>query len=219
MAAGIGIQSQPCARNRAGGGEKDNWRRNFRRVKYITPFDTTKSSRIDQEVYGSDRRPPRPRRDPPDLPAGLARDAVLGDDGAGHDHRRLAAMRRSVSRLTSRPAVVPPSHRGGRCHRRSKAPPIISSRASGHDAISAMDAVRTDHRHHAGLGLPASGVSAGLTGRMYFQFALVIAATARSRRAVNAATLKPTQCALAAAGATEQRLLLSASAVYNLERG
>ncbi|MDW4588056.1 efflux RND transporter permease subunit, partial [Escherichia coli] len=35
----------------------------------------------------------------------------------------------------------------------------------------------------------------GLTGRMYAQFALVIAATALLS-AVNAATLKPTQCAL-----------------------
>ena len=35
----------------------------------------------------------------------------------------------------------------------------------------------------------------GLTGRMYSQFALVIAATALLS-AVNAATLKPTQCAL-----------------------
>ena len=35
----------------------------------------------------------------------------------------------------------------------------------------------------------------GLTGQMYAQFALVIAATALLR-AINAATLKPTQCAL-----------------------
>ncbi len=35
----------------------------------------------------------------------------------------------------------------------------------------------------------------GLTGRMYTQFALVIAATALIS-AINAATLKPTQCAL-----------------------
>ena len=35
----------------------------------------------------------------------------------------------------------------------------------------------------------------GLTGRLYAQFALVIAATALIS-AINAATLKPTQCAL-----------------------
>src|SRR5256712_11583104 len=42
--------------------------------------------------------------------------------------------------------------------------------------------------------LPAAFLP-GLTGRMYAQFALVIAATALIS-AVNAATLKPTQCAL-----------------------
>ena len=42
--------------------------------------------------------------------------------------------------------------------------------------------------------LPASFLP-GLTGRMYAQFALVIAATALLS-AINAATLKPTQCAL-----------------------
>src|SRR6185503_5707968 len=42
--------------------------------------------------------------------------------------------------------------------------------------------------------LPASFL-AGLTGRIYAQFALVIAATALLS-AINAATLKPTQCAL-----------------------
>ena len=42
--------------------------------------------------------------------------------------------------------------------------------------------------------LPAAFLP-GLTGRMYAQFALVIAATALLS-AVNAATLKPTQCAL-----------------------
>ena len=42
--------------------------------------------------------------------------------------------------------------------------------------------------------LPAAFLP-GLTGRMYAQFALVIAATALIS-AINAATLKPTQCAL-----------------------
>ena len=50
----------------------------------------------------------------------------------------------------------------------------------------------------------------GLTGQMYAQFALVIAATALIS-AINAATLKPTQCALwlrAAGAAGEAQLLL-----------
>ncbi len=42
--------------------------------------------------------------------------------------------------------------------------------------------------------LPAAALP-GLTGKMYQQFALVIAATALIS-AVNAVTLKPTQCAL-----------------------
>ena len=57
--------------------------------------------------------------------------------------------------------------------------------------------------------LPAAFLP-GLTGQMYAQFALVIAATAMIS-AINAATLKPTQCAmwLQAAGAagSAQRLL------------
>ena len=42
--------------------------------------------------------------------------------------------------------------------------------------------------------LPAAFIP-GLTGKMFAQFALVIAATALLS-AINAATLKPTQCAL-----------------------
>ena len=59
-------------------------------------------------------------------------------------------------------------------------------------------AVRPDHRHHARApgGVPARLPRLpGLTGKMYQQFALVIAATALIS-AVNAVTLKPTQCAL-----------------------
>ena len=57
--------------------------------------------------------------------------------------------------------------------------------------------------------LPAAFLP-GLTGRMYAQFALVIAATALLS-AINAATLKPTQCALwlrrhGAAGTAQHRL-------------
>jgi len=75
----------------------------------------------------------------------------------------------------------------------------IEKGMSGHDAaIAAMDAL------FAPIGgitlvlisvfLPSAFLP-GLTGRMYSQFALVIAATALLS-AVNAATLKPTQCAL-----------------------
>jgi hydrophobic/amphiphilic exporter-1 (mainly G- bacteria), HAE1 family len=61
----------------------------------------------------------------------------------------------------------------------------------------------------------------GLTGRMYAQFALVIAATALLS-AINAATLKPTQCALWLRAATKRRnaFFRAFNAVYSrLERG
>src|ERR1700726_3816457 len=70
---------------------------------------------------------------------------------------------------------------------------------SGHDA--AIAAMNTLLRPIIGITLvlmsvflPAAFIP-GLTGRMYAQFALVIAATALLS-AINAATLKPTQCAL-----------------------
>src|ERR1700744_2360519 len=70
---------------------------------------------------------------------------------------------------------------------------------SGHDAaIKAMDQLFAPI---VGITLVLSSVFLpaaflpGLTGRMYAQFALVIAATALLS-AINAATLKPTQCAL-----------------------
>ena len=70
---------------------------------------------------------------------------------------------------------------------------------SGHDA--AIAAMRVLFAPIVGITLvlmavflPASFLS-GLTGRIYAQFALVIAATALIS-AINAATLKPTQCAL-----------------------
>jgi HAE1 family hydrophobic/amphiphilic exporter-1 len=70
---------------------------------------------------------------------------------------------------------------------------------SGHDAaIKAMDALFAPIVGITlvliSVFLPAAFLP-GLTGRMYAQFALVIAATALLS-AVNAATLKPTQCAL-----------------------
>src|SRR5207342_257147 len=75
----------------------------------------------------------------------------------------------------------------------------IEEGMSGHDAaISAMDALFAPIVGITlvliSVFLPAAFLP-GLTGRMYAQFALVIAATALLS-AVNAATLKPTQCAL-----------------------
>src|SRR6202795_779470 len=75
----------------------------------------------------------------------------------------------------------------------------IEKGMSGHDAaIAAMDALFAPI---VGITLVLisvflpSAFLPGLTGRMYSQFALVIAATALLS-AINAATLKPTQCAL-----------------------
>src|SRR5580692_5775289 len=70
---------------------------------------------------------------------------------------------------------------------------------SGHDAaISAMDALFAPIIGITlvliSVFLPASFLP-GMTGRIYAQFALVIAATALLS-AINAATLKPTQCAV-----------------------
>ncbi|MDO9060537.1 MAG: efflux RND transporter permease subunit, partial [Bradyrhizobium sp.] len=75
----------------------------------------------------------------------------------------------------------------------------IEKGMSGHDAaIAAMDALFAPIVGITlvliSVFLPAAFLP-GLTGKMYSQFALVIAATALLS-AVNAATLKPTQCAL-----------------------
>src|SRR5689334_7130355 len=75
----------------------------------------------------------------------------------------------------------------------------IEQGMSGHDAaIRAMDALFAPIVGITlvliSVFLPASFLP-GLTGRIYAQFALVIAATALLS-AINAATLKPTQCAL-----------------------
>ena len=75
----------------------------------------------------------------------------------------------------------------------------IEQGMSGHDAaISAMDELFAPIIGITlvlmSVFLPAAFLP-GLTGRMYAQFALVIAATALLS-AINAATLKPTQCAL-----------------------
>ena len=75
----------------------------------------------------------------------------------------------------------------------------IEKGLSGHDAaVAAMDALFAPIVGITlvliSVFLPAAFLP-GLTGRMYSQFALVIAATALLS-AINAATLKPTQCAL-----------------------
>ncbi len=103
----------------------------------------------------------------------------------------------------------------------------IEQGMSGHDAaISAMDALFAPIVGITlvliSVFLPAAFLP-GLTGRMYSQFALVIAATALLS-AVNAATLKPTQCALWLRRPVppEQRNFFyrGFNAVYNrLERG
>ncbi|HZC97850.1 MAG TPA: efflux RND transporter permease subunit, partial [Bradyrhizobium sp.] len=103
----------------------------------------------------------------------------------------------------------------------------IEQGMSGHDAaIKAMDALFAPI---VGITLVLisvflpSAFLPGLTGRMYSQFALVIAATALLS-AINAATLKPTQCALwlRRPAPPEQRNFFyrGFNAVYNrLERG
>src|ERR1700686_2570225 len=103
----------------------------------------------------------------------------------------------------------------------------IEKGMSGHDAaIAAMDALFAPIIGITlvliSVFLPAAFLP-GLTGRMYAQFALVIAATALLS-AVNAATLKPTQCALWLRRPVppEQRNFFyrGFNAVYNrLERG
>jgi len=103
----------------------------------------------------------------------------------------------------------------------------IEQGMSGHDAaISAMDALFAPIVGITlvliSVFLPAAFLP-GLTGRMYSQFALVIAATALLS-AVNAATLTPTQCALWLRRPVppEQRNFFyrGFNAVYNrLERG
>ena len=104
----------------------------------------------------------------------------------------------------------------------------IEQGMSGHDAaISAMDELFGPIIGITlvlmSVFLPAAFLP-GLTGRMYAQFALVIAATALIS-AINAATLKPTQCALwlrrAGAAGAAQLLLprLQRASMTALERG
>ena len=98
------------------------------------------------------------------------------------------------------------AHRAGDRHRRGRRDRRRRGRRAPHrEGLSRPRrrdqgderAVRADHRHHPGadVGVHSGGLLPGLTGQMFAQFALVIAATALIS-AINAATLKPTQCAL-----------------------
>src|SRR5262249_20116229 len=113
-------------------------------------------------------RRPRAHRHP-GVPAGLARDADPGDDGAGHHHRRLRG------------------HGGARIHRQFLDP--VRDRAG--------DRHRGGRRDRGGRGRRPQHREGhvGPRGRERRQFALVIAATALLS-AINAATLKPTQSAM-----------------------
>jgi HAE1 family hydrophobic/amphiphilic exporter-1 len=97
----------------------------------------------------------------------------------------------------------------------------IEKGMSGHDAaIAAMDALFAPIVGITlvliSVFLPAAFLP-GLTGKMYSQFALVIAATALLS-AVNAATLKPTQCALCCGRPPEQRQFLHRGSMRLHER-
>ena len=91
-------------------------------------------------------------------------------------------------------------HRGGRRHRRGRGrrPQIEQGMPGTTPRFDAMDELFGPIIGITlvlmAVFLPAAFLP-GLTGRMYAQFALVIAATALIS-AINAATLKPTQCAL-----------------------
>ena len=174
-------------------------------VAYAIPFDTTTfvSQAINEVVQNTVRGRLSGAHRHSDLPAGLAGDACPGDDGSGHDHRRVCSDGRhglpiNLSTLFAivlaigivvDDAIVVVE---GAAHN-------IERGMSGHDAaISAMNAL---FGPIVGITLvlmavflPASFVP-GLTGQIYAQFALVIAATALIS-AINAATLKPTQCAM-----------------------
>ena len=225
--AGLAIFQSPGANALNVGNEVEqadaaSCRASFRRaLTYGIPFDTTKFVRASiNEVYKTL------------FEAGILVLIVIlfflqdwramlvpGDHRAGHHHRRvrrhggaglhrqsLDAVRASCWRSASW-STTPSSW--------SKAPPTTSSRACrGHDAaIRAMDQL---FGPIIGITLvlmavfmPAAFLP-GLTGRMYAQFALVIAATALLS-AINAATLKPTQCAMwlrptGAAGKAQHRL-------------
>ena len=172
---------------------------------YTIPFDTTHLRAAgDQRSLQDAVRSGDPGADRhPGVPAGLARHAGARHHGAGDDHRRLrrdggARLLVNLSTLFAivlaigivvDDAIVVVE---GAAHH-------IEKGMSGHDAaIAAMNALMGPIIGITlvlmAVFLPASFLP-GLTGQMYAQFALVIAATALIS-AINAATLKPTQCAL-----------------------
>ncbi len=135
----------------------------------------------------------------PDVPAGLARDAGSRDHRARDDHRRLRRDGRarlldqstrhcSPSCLRSVSSwAMPSSSVEGAAHK-------IEQGLSGHDAAircmnELMGPIIGITLVLMAVFLPASFLP-GLTGQMYAQFALVIAAHALIS-AINAATLKP----------------------------
>ena len=117
--------------------------------------------------------------------------AFAGDGGARLHRQPLHAVR---DRAGDR-------HRGRRRHRRGRG--RRAQYRAGHDAADDAAIAAMDELFGPIIGitlvlmsvfLPAAFLP-GLTGQMYAQFALVIAATALIS-AINAVTLKPTQCAL-----------------------
>src|SRR5690606_5855782 len=138
------------------------------------------------------RHPRAPRHHA--LPAGLAGDARAGDHGAGPPHRRRP--RHGCAQLPGQRLHAP--------RRRARQPPggrrrdLRRGPAGREAAVKAMSELTGPVIGITlvlmSVFLPAAFMP-GLTGQMYQQFALVIAATALIS-AINAMTLKPTQCAL-----------------------
>ena len=139
------------------------------------------------------------------VPAGLAGDAGARDHGAGEPiigpFAAMAAFGFTVNLSTLFAVILADRHRGGRRDRGGGGRGLHTSNAgcTPHDAsVRAMDEL---FGPIIGITLVLMSVFVpaaflpGLTGRMYAQFAMVIAATALIS-AVNAVTLKPTQCAL-----------------------
>src|SRR6185436_2341068 len=139
----------------------------------------------------------------PRVPAGLARDVDPGDYGAGHHHRRL--RRDGGARLHDQ-LLDPVRDRAGDRYRGERAIVVVEGAVHNIEkGMSGREAASTAMRQLFGpivgitlvlmsVFLPAAFLP-GLTGRMYAQFALVIAATALLS-GINAVTLKPTQSAM-----------------------
>ena len=204
----VPVARRQRARGREGGREEDgsSWRAQFPQdVKYDTPFDTTKfvSASINEVyktlieagvlvlvvilVFLQDWRAMLvPATTVPVTIIGAF--AAMAALGFTVNLSTLFAIVLAIGIVVDDAIVVVE----GAAHN-------IEKGMSGHDAaISAMDELFAPIIGITlvlmSVFLPAAFLP-GLTGRMYAQFALVIAATALLS-AVNAATLKPTQCAL-----------------------